>query len=90
MKHPVKIVVNALLAGNPVKLGNYTYMVGETPEGKDVLCFRAWKEPGQEEVLLACDMTVNAFFRECEKLSEDELFLIGCSKVLSELNRKKR
>jgi archaellum biogenesis ATPase FlaH len=89
-KPPVQIVLSALRAGQPIKLGQYTYMMGQTPEGKDVLCFRMWKEPGQEEVLVACDMTVNDFLRECEKLTEEELFAIGCEKVLTQINRKSR
>lgn len=90
MNRHIKVVVNVLLSGLPVKLGQYTYMMGESTNGKQVLCLRCWKDPDQSEVLIQSDISVNEFLRECENLTDEEAFVLGCEKVLTDINRKGR
>lgn len=90
MNRPKAVVVlNALLTGVPVQLGRFTYMMGQDEAGKDLISVRCWKDPGHEEVLIASDISVNQFLAECDKLSADDVFIIGCEKVLTEEGQRR-
>ena len=81
------IVLNALLAGRKVKIGDETWCMSEDYEvcmpGKR---YKAGDEENYEEVAVRVDMTVGTFFKMCEKLTENELFVIGANTVLTEIS----
>lgn len=89
MRPAYQIVMDALEIGLEVKLGQYTYalMEGTDAQNRDgrMLCIKMWNDTRQEPHYINPEMTFNDFLRECDKLTEKDLLLIGANVVL---NRK--
>lgn len=87
-KHPAEVVLGALLRGRSVDLpGGRTYRLdddltlGTVGIGTD-------KEHG--EVVVARDLRASEFLRLSEALSFNDLYLIGCDRVLAEVAVERR
>jgi hypothetical protein len=83
------VVLKALFDGFPVKIGNYTYCFSDNDE----LCIEAQKytdgnESNKELILLKVDYSLNDFIKLCETLTDEEIFILGTNKVLTDLKRK--
>lgn len=90
-KHPALIVLRSLMIGVPVTIEGEEYWMD--PESRKVAIRRELintKTGETKEVFICPDMSVGAFVKMCEKLSENEVFEIVGNIVLNESNRKER
>ncbi|HEX8243181.1 MAG TPA: hypothetical protein VF541_06790 [Longimicrobium sp.] len=80
-RHPAEVVVGALLRGRSVDLPDgRTYRLGE-----DLTLGTVGVGPDDETgYVVTRDLPMGEFLRLCEQLSYNELFLIGCDRVLAE------
>lgn len=46
--------------------------------------------PPDHQKLIAYDITLNDFIKECDRVNEDDLFLLSANAVLSDLVKEKR
>ena len=86
-KHPAEVVVGALLRGRAVDLPDgRTYRLGD-----DLTLGTVGIGPDDERgYVLTRDLAVGEFLRLCEQLSFNDLFLIGCDRVLAETSVERR
>lgn len=80
-RHPAEVVLGALLRGRAVDLPDgRTYRLGE-----DLTLGTVGVGPDDESgYVVTRDLPVGEFLRLCERLSYNDLFLIGCDRVLAE------
>lgn len=87
-----EIVLRALQAKIPITIGGLRYLLddeGELCQQMDTFHLDGsgdWKRTG--EVLVRLPHTIGAFHRMCEKATEEEIFTIAASHVLTEINRE--
>ncbi|HEX8693669.1 MAG TPA: hypothetical protein VF746_14700 [Longimicrobium sp.] len=83
-KHPAEVVLAALLAARPVTLPDGgTYRLGE-----DLTLGIGSAE--QEGFILARDLPLGEFLRLCERMSFNDLFMVGCDTALAQLGAERR
>lgn len=86
MKAAASIVLDALLAGQIVHLGDYKYKIEE-----DALYVvgirRVGNEPEEEVLLGAGHMTVSDLLKAAKQLSEEELVLLAADTALTVMAR---
>lgn len=80
-KHPAKIVLGALLRGRSVDLPDgRTYRLGD-----DLTLGTVGIGPDDEGgYVVTRDLSVGEFLRLCAELSFNDLYLVGCNRVLAE------
>lgn len=89
-------VLKALAAGQEVEIDGRIYSLGEYVDGGYGLSVKGqrWshgKKPFIDEpeiMWLDADMPLNAFLDLCEKISDDDLFILAAEKALTEINRE--
>jgi hypothetical protein len=77
------VILKSLLEGHPVKMGDYIYMLDDDQN----LCVQGFEYNDKKELewlgtLLKVDYTLGDFLRECDRLTFDEVFLIGANTAL--------
>jgi hypothetical protein len=88
---PVKIF-EYLLLGMPIKKNEHVYYLSED----NYLCEEMDHYKGNKfikKVLVKVnfgDFGLNSFIKWANSFTDEEVFLMGCSKVLTDINRKKR
>ena len=90
-----EIVLRALLTGQQVEHEEMAYRL----EGGQLL----WRHRGSQRVEMregeavvvdgeppwfGCELTLTAFLRMCEDFSRDDLFMMGASTALTQINRR--
>jgi hypothetical protein len=73
------IVLKSLSLGIPVKMGMFTYAMTDT--GMVSILYDG-------HVSMLSELSVGAFIRLCNKLSDDEAYLISSTVVLNEVNNE--
>lgn len=83
-KHPAEVVLAALLASRAVTLPDgRTYRLGE-----DLTLGIGTAE--QDGFILARDLPLGDFLRLCERMSFNDLFIVGCDAALAQLGAERR
>ena len=83
-KHPAEVVLAALLASRAVTLPDgRTYRLGE-----DLTLGIGTAE--QDGFILARDLPLGEFLRLCERMSFNDLFMVGCDAALAQLGAERR
>lgn len=98
MKHKSEQLLSVLLAGIPVAIGDWVYMLSETDrEDGHLSLFIAHAKEGEkgalrhdERTFFEHELTLRGFIKLAVSISQDNLFLIGAAKVLTKFNRKDR
>ena len=91
-RHHAEIVLSALLSGQEVEIDKYRYVLSDD----NTLCviFQSFKEGldgPSEDKLLGVDMTLSCFIKTCEeKLTWNDVTIIGANKVLNDMGKKNR
>jgi len=89
-KHPSIIVLDYLLFGGEVEFDGRTFVFDEDYH----LCIKARSytnypsEEGSEDVLLKTHLDLKSFVEMCERISHEQLTVIGGNMALSEINKK--
>lgn len=85
MERPKSVIVlEALLEGQQVKFPNdeHTYMYLEDMLGVTASRTDSARPGWSEEVLLKVDLDITDFVKLCNKMSDEEVFVIGCAAAL--------
>jgi hypothetical protein len=93
--HPSVKVLKYMLLGGEVKLDGLKLRLAERVGGgyTPAIVGEAYNAQTQETrpyVLGSDEMPLSYFIKQCEKLTEDELYVISCNTILTEINRKDR
>lgn len=88
----VHIIVKALWLGLPITFPDgYKYYLVKDENDNYVLCTKIKELRSGEERFVKSDyMTFDFFLKDCDKLSDDEVFAIGADIVLNEEKRYTR
>jgi hypothetical protein len=80
-KHPAEVVLGALLRGRAVDLPDgRTYRLGD-----DLTLGTVGVGPDDESgYVVTRDLSIGEFLRLCEEFSFNDLYLVGCDRVLAE------
>lgn len=84
------IVLRRLASGAPVKLGEFgELLMCKNDRGGPVLGTECRKQPSGELVYLTVDMSLEAFLRECGKISSEDIYILGCENALEDMGRRR-
>lgn len=89
-QHKAILVLKALLQGHRVELANQIFAASEDDRiGTVVTRYKdGLDKPGEEELFL-CDLPLNTFLSICEKMSDEEAFLLNADVALTDIKRGK-
>ena len=81
----LELFVRAVAVGLPVKLGDYTYQLGEDEKKRTRLCVVAKKITGDKsvDVMLAGDLAFDDVMAMAERMTEEERFTIASTLALN-------
>jgi len=84
MKHNAVIVLKSLFAGIPVKVDNEDWYLSDDNN----ICVKRVQESAGEknDVYLKIDISLSSFINMCDKMSDDDVYIISSNKVLNEIN----
>ena len=82
-REPILTVVHALLAGLPIKDGQYTLRLLEREDGKGRDLFFKATRNDDEEVWLQYEMTFGGFVHLCEHMAEDDKVELAMNTALN-------
>jgi len=96
-KSKFQIVLDALMAGREVQLGEYVYAM-DLEDHEIGIVVHSYKNPtdalndqnAERQLHIVQWLTVGQLWKMCEKLTDDEVFLIGAGTALDKINRKER
>lgn len=80
----VLLVLKALLEGQRIKYKGETYLLCDKYE----ICMLA-HDHNQEEHYLIMNMSLSEFINWSFKIDSDHLFILGCERVISNINNKR-
>ena len=90
MKPKSLIVLQSLFDGLDITINNYKYRLVDLENGQKFLAMIMWNETKNIEHLVGSDhMTLSNFINECDKLKDDEIFIIAANSVLNQTHRRK-
>lgn len=83
------MVLDTLMRGYPIHYNDYVFRMSEDFE----LCTEGYEyKNGQVKpwngILLKTHVTLKDFIDMCEKVPEEDIFIVNANKVLNNLNRK--
>ena len=84
-------VLKALNTGRPIKLGDYSFKLGETINGgfSPLIEFNCSNSQGEEWIeYLGYHGSFTSFTESCNDLTDEELTIIAAENVLNEINKK--
>ena len=88
-KSKAEVVLSRLLEGMPVKFpgDSNTYWLQDGIFGIEATKTDTKKAGWSEQVVLGVDINLPTFIAWCNKFSDDEIFILGCEKVLKQINQ---
>jgi hypothetical protein len=75
------VVLKALLEGYPVEITPYVYRLDSDYE----LCIEGFNTSTRKVALLKTHFSLRTFLELCNRLTDDEVFLIGANTVLNKV-----
>ncbi len=85
-------VLTALNTGRPIKIGEYTFKIGETINGgfQPLIKFEVSNSEGKEWVeYMGYQGDIKSFSELCNSLTDEEITLILAENVLNEINKRR-
>lgn len=90
MKHKIIQVLEALYAGQRIKIDGYEYAMSDDHRVGIIMQHSSSDNPDiVEDVILCPDIDLNYFIKLCDKVPQDALFIKGAERVLMESRRRK-
>jgi len=76
-----RIIMNSLLSGGKVEIGDYTYVAAETTDGSPFkICIVA-----EDDTILGTGFTLEGLYDLASKVSKDQLFLLSTAQAMKSM-----